>query len=119
MRRREAARLAAIRREAESLAAQTAIDLATVYSVLGSKIVEALEVAAKVDQKIAEANRHLREGGATELVQTVADRVAVKTGRGMALDLFALTSLVPLGGAGWGAAKTKAERLGGFNVAVK
>jgi predicted RNA polymerase sigma factor len=112
MRRREAARLAAIRREAESLAAQTAVDLRTVYAVLGSKIAEALEAAAEIDQKIRRANEALRESGVTDLVPSVADRVALRSEGGITLDLFGSTSLAPVSGPGWGQARLQAERLG-------
>ncbi len=110
--RRDAERLATIKREAEALARQAAIDLRAVYAELGGVVAQALEAAAAIDERIAEANRHLREGGATDLVPTVADRVAIKTGRGLTIDLFAATSLAPVAGRGWGEARLQAERAG-------
>jgi hypothetical protein len=111
--RREAAeRLDDIKREAETIAASTANDVLTIYRELGGKVVQALEAAARIDEKIREANRQLREGGRTEVVETVADRVALRSAAGITLDVLASTSLAPLGHSGWGQARRDAERLG-------
>lgn len=111
--REKAERLETIRREAEDLAATTARDLRLAYAELGLRLAIILEAARRVDEKIREASQHLREGGRAEGVETVADRVALRSGVGLALDLFSTTSIAPVGGSpGWGQARIEAERIG-------
>lgn len=104
-------RLALIHKEAERLARQAALDVSTAYRELGSRLAFVLEAAAEIDERIAEANRQLRQGGVS-VVETVRERVAIKGERGVTLDVFASTSIVPIGHRGWGEARREAERVG-------
>lgn len=117
--REKVERLNDIRREAETLAKETAAGLRSVYLEAGARLVEALEAAARVDERIAEANWHLKEAGITDRIETVNELTKLKSGVGLVLSLFDATSLAPLNSRGWGAARQQAQRIGNLNSAAE